>query len=38
MFLMDGGGMVFDSLAEVRPGMTEACDSGVVFCEDLDYC
>ena len=30
--------MVFDGSSEVQPGIEEACDSGVVFCEDLDDC
>ena len=37
-FLVDGGGMVFYGSAEVQPGIEEACDSGVVLCEDLDDC
>ena len=28
--------MVFDGSGEVRPNIEEACDSDVVFCEDLD--
>ena len=28
--------MVFDGSAEVWPGIEEACDSGVVFYEELD--
>ena len=35
-FLVDSGGMVFDRSAKVRPGIEEACDYGIVFCEDLD--
>ena len=35
---MDGGGMVFDGSGEVWPGIEEACDSGVVLCEDMDGC
>ena len=35
---MDGSGMVFDGSGEFQPGIEEACDSGVVFCEDLDDC
>ena len=30
--------MLFGESGEVRPGVEEACDSGVVFYEDLDYC
>ena len=30
--------MVFDGSAEVQLGIEEACDSGVVFCEELDDC
>ena len=30
--------MVFDGSAEVQPGIKEVCDSGVVFCEELDDC
>ena len=30
--------MVFDGLDEIRPGIEETCDSGVVFCEDLYDC
>ena len=30
--------MVFDGSGKFRPGIEEACDSGVVFCEDLDDC
>ena len=30
--------MVFDGSSEFRPGIEEAYDSGVVFCEDLDDC
>ena len=37
-FLLDGGGMVFDRSGEVRPGIEEACDFGVVFCEYLEDC
>ena len=37
-FLVEGGDMVFDGPVEVRPGIEEACDSGVVFCEELDEC
>ena len=33
---MDGGGIVFDGSSEVRPGIEEAYDSGVVFCEYMD--
>ena len=36
--LVDGGGMVFDRSAEVRPGIEEVCGSGVVLCEELDDC
>ena len=35
-FLVDGSGMVFDGSDEVQPGIEEARDSGVVFCEELD--
>ena len=35
--LVDGGGMVFYRSAEVWPGIEEACDYSVVFCEYLDY-
>ena len=35
---MDGSGMVFDGSGEVRPGIEEDCNYGVVFCEDLDDC
>ena len=35
---MDGDGMVFDGSGEVRPGIEEACDSDVMFYEDLDDC
>ena len=28
--------MVFDLSGEVRQGIEEACDSGVVICKDLD--
>ena len=34
--LVDGGGMVFDGSGEVQPVIEEACNSGVVLCEDLD--
>ena len=34
--LVDGVGMVFDGSGEVRPGIEEACDYGVVLYEDLD--
>ena len=37
-FLVIGGGIVFDGSAEVQSGLEEFCDSGVVFCEDLDDC
>ena len=30
--------MVFDGSGEFRPGIEEACNSGVVFCDDLDDC
>ena len=30
--------MLFDGSGEVRPGIGEACDSGVVFCEDMYDC
>ena len=30
--------MVFDGSGEFQPGIKEACDSGVVFCDNLDYC
>ena len=30
--------MIFDGSGEVRPGIEEACDSGVVLCEDMDDC
>ena len=36
--LVDGGAMVFDGSDEVPPGIEEACDYGVVFCEELDEC
>ena len=32
---MDGGGIVFDGSGEVWPGIEEACDSGVVLCENM---
>ena len=35
---MDGGGILFYRSGEVLPGIEEACDSGVVFCEELDDC
>ena len=35
-FFMDVSGMVFDRSSEVGPVIEEACDSGVVLCEDLD--
>ena len=35
---MDGGGMVFYGSSEVQPGIEEACDSGVVFYEEMDDC
>ena len=37
-FLVDGGGMVFDESSEVRPGIEEACDYGVVLYEYLYDC
>ena len=37
-FLVEGGGMVFDRSAEVRPGAEEDCGSGVMFYEELDDC
>ena len=36
--LVDNGGMVFDGSSGFRTGIEEACDSGFVFCEDLDEC
>ena len=30
--------MVFDGSGEVLPGIEEACNYGVVLCEELDYC
>ena len=30
--------MVFDGSGEVRPGIEEACGSGVVFYENMDEC
>ena len=30
--------MVFDGSGEVRTGIEEACNSGIVFCEELDEC
>ena len=36
MFLVDGGGMVFDISAEVLPGIEDACDPGVMFYEEMD--
>ena len=30
--------MVFYISSKFRPGIEEACDSGVVLCEDLDDC
>ena len=38
LFLVDGGGMVFDRSAEVRPIIEEFYDYGIMFCEDLDDC
>ena len=35
-FFVDSGGMVFDGSGEVQPVIEGACDSGIVFCEDLD--
>ena len=35
---MDGGGIVFDRSGEVRPGIEEACEYSVVFCEELGDC
>ena len=35
---MDSGGAVFDGSSEVLPGIEEACDSGIVLCEDMDDC
>ena len=37
-FMVDGGGMVFNGSGEIQPGIEEACNSGVVFCKDLDDC
>ena len=30
--------MIFDGSGEVQPGIEEACNSGVVLCEDMDDC
>ena len=30
--------MVFDRTAEVKPGIEEACDYGIMFCEEMDDC
>ena len=37
-FLVDGGGMLFYGSGEVQQGIEEACNSGVVFYEDMDDC
>ena len=37
-FLVEGVDMVFYGSGEVRPGIEEASDSGIVVCEDLDDC
>ena len=34
--LVDESVMVFDASSEVQPGIDEDCDSGVVFCDELD--
>ena len=36
--LVDGGGIAFDGSGEVQPGTEEACNCGVVLCEELDDC
>ena len=38
MFLVDTVVVVFEGSAEVWPVIKEACDSRVVFCEDMDDC
>ena len=35
---VDGGGTVFEGSGEIRPGIEEACNYGVVLCEYLDDC